>query len=91
MIVMKDIADSIADSTGAKKSATLETVALVFDHIKERMNTGDEVFVSGFGKFITESKQARIGRNPATGAEVQIPAKTVPKFKPAKALKDYIN
>lgn len=55
---------------------------------QEQLQAGGEVTLPGIGKLKVQDKPAKVGRNPKTGAEVQIPAKRVPKFSAAKALKD---
>jgi len=58
--------------------------------IKERMYQEEPVSIAGFGKFSTTKREARVGRNPSTGGEIDIPAKNAAHFKPAKELKEYI-
>ena len=55
------------------------------------MRTGDKIEIRGFGSFRTRQRQPRIGRNPKTGARVEVPAKKIPYFKPSKELKDVVN
>ena len=52
---------------------------------------GDKIEIRGFGSFRTRQRQPRIGRNPKTGARVEVPAKKIPYFKPSKELKDVVN
>ena len=66
-------------------------VDLLFDSVIGALKTGDKVEVRGFGSFRTRQRKARIGRNPKTGAKVDVPAKKVPFFKPSKELRDLIN
>ena len=63
----------------------------VFDAITNSLKKGDEVRLVGFGTFSVSKRKASIGRNPATGAEIKIPASMQAKFKPGKGLKDAIN
>lgn len=58
------------------------------DVATERLKAGDDVSLPGLGKLAVKTKAARTGRNPKTGEAIQIPAKRVPDFSPAKALKD---
>lgn len=58
------------------------------DVVTERLMAGDDVSLPGLGKLAVKAKAARTGRNPKTGESIQIPAKRVPDFSPAKALKD---
>lgn len=61
------------------------------DIAQRELKKGGEVTLPGLGKLTVEHKEARKGRNPGTGAEIDIPAKNVPKFSAAKALKDAVN
>ena len=63
----------------------------ILDRIVRSLRTGDKVEIRGFGSLRTRQRQPRIGRNPKTGARVDVPAKKVPYFKPSKELKDLVN
>ena len=63
----------------------------VCDTITDALASGDSVGIVGFGTFEVKQRQARTGRNPKTGAELQIPAKNVPSFRAGKKLKDGVN
>ena len=63
----------------------------MFDAITAALKGGDEVRLVGFGTFAVSQRKASVGRNPATGAEIKIPASNQAKFKPGKGLKDAIN
>jgi len=82
------IIDAIAEKTSVDKKvaeAMLDCLAqLAYEHAK------DEFTLPGIGKLVVIDRKARIGRNPATGAEIQIPAKRALKFRVAKAAKDAI-
>lgn len=65
-------------------------VDALLQSLTDAMAAGEEVSITGFGKFSTSKRAARTGRNPATGATLQIPESTVPKFTPGKALKDAV-
>jgi integration host factor subunit beta len=66
-------------------------VDAVFDAVIGALQRGDKIEVRGFGSFRIRQRQARIGRNPKTGARVDVPAKRVPYFKPSKELRDLVN
>ncbi len=66
-------------------------VDLLFDSVIGALKSGDKIEIRGFGSFRTRQRNARIGRNPKTGAKVDVPAKKVPFFKPSKELRDLIN
>ena len=59
--------------------------------IKKAVKKGDDVTLVGFGTFTRSKRKARMGRNPQTGEAIKIAASTVPKFRPGKAFKDFLN
>ena len=63
----------------------------IFDSVVRSLRSGDKIEIRGFGSFRTRQRQARIGRNPKTGARVEVPSKRIPYFKPSKELKDLVN
>lgn len=81
---------ALAESTGLSKKDTVnfmdQLAALAYREVK----TNGEFIVPGFGKLVKANRKAREGRNPATGETIQIPAKTVVKFRLAKAAKDAV-
>src|SRR4029079_15183415 len=66
-------------------------VEAIFDSIVRSLRGGDKIEIRGFGSFRTRQRQPRVGRNPKTGARVDVPAKKIPYFKPSKELKDLVN
>ncbi len=66
-------------------------VDLLFDSVIGALKAHDKVEIRGFGSFRTRQRNSRTGRNPKTGAKVDVPAKKVPYFKPSKELRDLIN
>jgi len=87
----QELIEAVAASTGASKSATGETVDAILDAVTRAVTEGDAVQLIGFGTFSTGARAARVGRNPATGAEIQIPAAKTVKFTAGKAFKDVVN
>lgn len=83
--------DRVADMAGINKAEATRAVDAVFDAITEALRRGDDVRLVGFGTFSAAKRKAREGRNPRTGATIQIPASTQPKFSPGKGLKDSLN
>ena len=61
-------------------------VEAIFDSVVRSLRGGDKIEIRGFGSFRTRQRQARVGRNPKTGARVDVPAKKIPYFKPSKEL-----
>ena len=66
-------------------------VSTIFEEITGALSRGDRVELRGFGAFSVKARNARVGRNPRTGASVEVNAKTVPFFKTGKQLRDLIN
>ena len=86
-----ELSDSVATSLGLSKAEGKKAVEAVFAAIADAAVKGEEVSVSGFGKFKVSTSAAREGRNPATGETMQIAAKTKLGFSAAKAVKDRLN
>jgi integration host factor subunit beta len=66
-------------------------VDTIFDAVIGALKSGDKIEIRGFGSFRIRQRKPRIGRNPKTGAKVDVPAKRVPYFKPSKELRDLVN
>lgn len=86
-----DLADKIADDAGLTKADARKIVDGLFTAVAEAAANGDEISISGFGKFKVKESAAREGRNPATGATIQIAASKKLGFSAAKAVKDRLN
>jgi integration host factor subunit alpha len=85
------IVENIQDQTGLTKIKATETVETLLEIIKDSLSTGENVLVSGFGKFCVKEKKKRKGRNPATGAEMMLSERRVVTFKCSGKLRDKIN
>lgn len=86
----KDIIKKVAENTGVTQKDVTAIVDTFVDTVMDSIKDG-KVSISGFGTFEVVERAARIGRNPKTGMEIEIPASKSPKFKPAKAFKDFVN
>lgn len=86
-----DLVNAIAEKAGLSKADGEKALKAFTDTITEALQAGDKVALVGFGTFSVGDRAARVGKNPQTGAEIQIPAAKVPKFKAGKALKDSVN
>jgi integration host factor subunit beta len=86
-----DLVERIAAKVELSKKDSETVVNTVFRCIIEALAQGDKVELRGFGSFRTRKRQPRLGRNPKTGAKVQVPEKQVPFFKPGKNLKKLVN
>ena len=82
---------AVADTAKLTKTSAASAVDATFDIITGALKRGDEVKLIGFGSFKVVRRAAREGRNPRTGAAVQIPASKAPKFSAGKGLKDSVN
>lgn len=80
----------VQEVLGGTKAEAERAVDVVFDSIISSLKKGDEVSVAGFGIFVAKMRKARDARNPRTGETIKVPAMKVPKFKPAKALKEAV-
>ena len=86
-----DLVSSVADASGISKADAAKAVDGVFDAISGALKNGDSVQLTGFGGFSVARREARQGRNPQSGATIQIAASNQPKFKAGKGLKDAVN
>jgi DNA-binding protein HU-beta len=89
-VTKQDFVDAVADRAGLSKRDASEAVEAVLDTITDTLKRGDSVTFTGFGKFSTSARAARMGVNPRTGERVQIQATTVPKFTAGSALKSAV-
>ena len=85
-----ELINAAAEKAGLSKKDTEAAVDAAIKAITEALAAGDKVQLVGFGSFEIRARAARIGRNPKTKEEIQIPATKVPAFKPGKALKDVV-
>ena len=86
-----DIVETIYEKIGFSRKESAEIVDLVFDLIKETLENGEKIKISGFGNFIIREKRSRKGRNPQTGEEIQISARRVLTLKPSQVLRKALN
>lgn len=87
-----DIIEKVYDSLdGFSKKDSAEIVEMVFEAIKETLEQGEKIKISGFGNFVVRQKKERTGRNPQTGEEIRIAPRKVLTFKPSQVLKNAIN
>lgn len=84
------IVDKVHESLGGTKTQAEKVVDVVIDSIVGTLKKGSEVSIAGLGIFSVKQRAARVARNPRTGASVNVPAMSVPKFRPAKAFKDAV-
>jgi len=86
-----DIVERIYDRVGFSKKEATEVVESIFELIKEHLEQGEKVKISGFGNFVVHQKRPRKGRNPQTGEEIIISGRKVLSFKASPVLKKSMN
>jgi integration host factor subunit beta len=85
-----DIIKILAERVGLTRREAAEVLSVVLDGVVGAIRAGEKVELRGFGSFRTRRRQARAGRNPRTGAQVHVPPKLVPYFKPGKQLREVL-
>ena len=86
-----ELVAAIAEKAGLSKKDAEGAVKAFTDTVAEQLKAGEKIQLVGFGTFEVAERAARTGRNPQTGADMEIPASKSPKFKAGKALKDMVN
>lgn len=86
-----ELVDAIAKEASLSKKDAEKAVKAFTDTVSKELKKKGKVQLVGFGTFEVAKRAARSGKNPQTGEAIKIPAATVPKFKPGKALKDAVN
>jgi integration host factor subunit beta len=86
-----DLVEEVTRVTELPRKESEAAVETIFESIITALQADDKIEIRGFGSFRTRQRRGRTGRNPKTGAKVEVPAKKIPYFKPSKELKDYVN
>jgi integration host factor subunit alpha len=86
-----DIIETIYEKIGIPKKDCVSIIESVFEIIKDDLAKGNNVMISGFGKWTVKAKKKRKGRNPQTGKELMIDARSVVTFRPSQVLKGAVN
>lgn len=86
-----EVIRNVSYKTGTTQSVAGNVISAFLDVITDSMISGDYVRIAGFGTFEAKDRKARVGRNPHNNEEVQIPARRMPVFTPASALKSKIS
>ena len=85
------LVDAIAEQNGFSRKKSTETVEIILEIIKSKLASGEDILISGFGKFCVRGKRKRKGRNPATGGDMLLAPRRVVTFKCSERLKDMVN
>lgn len=86
----EELVKEVATQTNRTQKEVYQLVSIMVETIQKVVSKGKRVNLVGFGSFETRKKRATIGRNPRTGAKLELPAKTVPVFYPGKRFKDTV-
>lgn len=86
-----DLTEQVYQKLGLSKKEASDLVEMVFDLMKETLEKGEKIKISGFGNFVIREKRTRVGRNPQTGQEIEISARRVLTFRPSQVLKNRLN
>ena len=86
-----DLIEEVSKVVDMTRKDSEVIVEAIFDSVVRSLRQGDKIEIRGFGSFRTRQRQPRVGRNPKTGARVDVLAKRIPFFKPSKELKDIVN
>ena len=86
-----DLVEEVTRVTDLPRKESEAVVETIFESIIAALQADDKIKIRGFGSFRTRQRRGRTGRNPKTGAKVEVPPKKIPYFKPSKELKDFIN
>jgi len=86
-----DLIEEVLRITELPRKESETIVETIFDSIIAALQKGEKIEIRGFGSFRTRQRRGRVGRNPKTGAKVEVPAKKIPFFKPSKELKVFVN
>lgn len=86
-----ELVAAMAEKSGLSKKDAEKALAAFTETVGEQLKKGDKIQLVGFGTFEVSTRPARVGRNPRTGATMEIKASNTPKFKAGKALKDMMN
>jgi len=87
----QELVDAVAAATGQSNAAAAAAIDALIGTVTKAVTEGDAVQLVGFGSFSTGARAPRVGRNPSTGAEIQIPAAKTVKFTAGKAFKEAVN
>ena len=85
-----DVVSEIAEQTGIEKVAVQATVEAFMDSVKNSLESGENVYLRGFGSFIVKERAEKTGRNISKNTTIIIPAHNVPAFKPSKTFVDSV-
>jgi integration host factor subunit alpha len=86
-----DIVANVYEKVGFSKKEAVRVVEALFNIVKDALERGEKVKISGFGNFVVRNKRARRGRNPQTGDDIEISPRKILSFRPSQVLKNELN
>lgn len=89
-VTKEELVEAMTKKVECSKKCASDCLNIILDEVAKNLKAGKDVVLTGFGTFTVSKRKARTGRNPQTGATIKIPAKTVPRFKAGKSLKDAV-
>lgn len=90
-VTKAELIENVYEKVGFSKKDSSDLVELIFDTLKDCLNRGEKIKISGFGNFVVRQKRSRVGRNPQTGQSIEISARKVLTFRPSHVLKNVLN
>ena len=90
-VTKADFVEEVIRVSELPRKESEAVVETIFESIIGALKEGDRIEIRGFGSFRTRQRRGRTGRNPKTGAKVEVPPKRIPVFKPSKELKEHVN
>ena len=90
-VTKADLVEEVVRVTDLSRKESEAVVETIFGSIIGALQGGDRIEIRGFGSFRTRQRRGRTGRNPKTGAKVEVPPKRIPVFKPSKELNAHVN
>jgi integration host factor subunit beta len=90
-VTKADLIEEVIRATELPRKESHAVVKTIFESIIGALQGGDDIEIRGFGSFRIRQRRGRTGRNPKTGAKVEVPPKRIPFFKPSKELKNQVN
>jgi integration host factor subunit beta len=90
-MIKAELIEEVSQTVEMTRKDSEVIVEAIFDSMVRALRAGDRIEIRGLGSFGTRQRRSRVGRNPKTGARVDVPAKRIPYFKPSKELKDLVN
>lgn len=85
-----DLVNAISEKTGVAKVDVLVSLEELFKEIKTTMQSGENVYIRGFGSFVIKKRAKKVGRNIKKGKSIEIPEHFIPSFKPAKVFMEQV-